>query len=529
MQIRSLALTKRPIWIDVKHGSLERIEFRASVKFLPEGINNAALFLIEYKELPEQHLLNECGITCSAIGAYVYLSAPDRSGKLVQTISLPKGNIKRIGIRTWNWADPIVLEDITFVAHGAEVFSRYEVASDILMNDFAEFQEQARPVMLGLNLMSSHAACNAYCHAIRRNWYETMDNIAERYTGSDVGRINCSFKVEDGSLLPVTVYNGTPAMLRIPANHSRYLEKIGDKARNMIRKAQRQGYEYKKVEPDDYLDDVLAIRISDPERQGRQIPEYYRQRPERIIDEPFRHGCGVHGEEFYGLFKDGKLCAYTTIFFYGELGQVNHILGHTDHLREGIMNLLVSEMVREIIEHKPWVRAINYLYPHNSKSNSGLGLFKRSIGFLPERVVVTEGEREIASLFSDLQEIASFPLAEPVSEKKVLRASASRAVKAVAALEYALPKKADGRMRALDLAMQALVTNHAALKTLRVKGVSAPMAESFEATSTYAIVFENIPFESFQEFLSINLKGFRKSIPKESFFLLDLNRKTKAT
>jgi hypothetical protein len=38
------------------------------------------------------------------------------------------------------------------------------------------------------------------------------------------------------------------------------------------------------------------------------------------------------------------------------------------------------------------------------------------------------------------------------------------------------------------------------------------------------IVFDKIPFVQFQDFLSTGLKGFRKTVPKESFLMFDFKR-----
>lgn len=525
MQIRSLVVTKRPQWVNVHAGFLERIEFSAKVDFWPENERGVALFLIEFDDAPTETLLAEHGITMSAIGAYVYLKAPVQSGEFQQAISLPRAKVKRIGIRLWKSQTPILLEEVTVTASGAEVSSEYATSNRVLLNDFDDFKQGHRPNMLPLNLMAHGAECNAYCHAICQNWYETMDDVARRHRDNDVGRINCSFRLENGSQVPMTLYNGTPAMLRIPESHANYLEKIGDKARNMIRKAQRQGYAYRKVNPDDYLDDVLAVRTSDPERQGKPIPDYYKVRPVQMIDEPFRNGCSLHGEDFFGVFKDGKLVAYTTIFFYGELGQVNHILGHAEHLQEGVMNLLVSEMVREVIAHRSWVRAINYLYPHGSKVNTGIGLFKRSIGFQPERVLVTHAGPDLKQYFSGHGDDSEPKPYEPPSEKKALRATTSKAVKAaVSTDDFIHPERAKSRGKAVDLALTTLNENNPALKLLRYKKNQGPVEADFDASLAHALVFDEIAFGSFQEFLSSGLKGFRKVIPKDSFLLFDFKR-----
>lgn len=527
--MRSVTLTRRPVWLEVEAGQLEKIEFNAMVRFWPADKKNIALFLIEFETMPAADVLAAHKIPSSTtIGPYVYLNAPMQSGEFRQAIQLPGARVKRIGMRLWDHQEPVLLEDIVIVASGAKISSEYAVSNEVFLNDLEDFQKQARPDMLALNLMRHDASCNAYCHAICQHWYETIDDVARRAgKHNDVGRINCYFKLDDDTQVPVTVFNGTPAMLRIPESHAKYLEKIGDKARNMIRKAQRQGYVYRKVDPDDYLDDVLAIRTSNPERQGKPIPEYYKIRPTHIIEQPFRSGCKLHGEGFFGIFKDEKLIAYTTIFFYGELGQVNHILGHADHLQEGVMNLLVSEMVREIIEQTPWMRAINYLYPHLKSANAGIGLFKRSIGFLPERVLITHGQQDLRHYFSDpVDEFSSrsSELAEQPSEKKLLRATTSKAVKAAAITSDLIqPPKEKNREAALDLALKLLNGSNPTPKLIRSKDGKSINAD-VELSDAHVIVFEAVPFDNFQEFLSSGLKSFRKTVPKNSFLLFDFKR-----
>lgn len=525
MQLRSIALTNRPLWFNLQEGYLETITFSATVQFWQEGKKGIALFLIEFEDTPTADQLAEFGITSSAIGAYVYLKAPQANGEYQQTITLPPSKVKRIGIRLWNTQDPIVLENVNVVASGAVATSEYCTNAAANINDFDDFKVQPRPQLLSLSLMAHSSSCNAHCHAICRNWYDTMDDVARRYGSDDAGRVNGVVTLSDGSTAPVTLFNGTPAMLRIPQSQANYLERIGDKARNMIRKAQRQGYVYSKVDPNDYLDDVLEIRTSDPVRQGKPIPDYYKVRPTQMIDEPFCNGCNLHGEDFYGVFKDGKLVAYTTIFFYGELGQVNHILGHVDHLQDGVMNLLISEMVREVIAHRPWVRAINYLYPHASKTNTGIGLFKRSIGFLPERLLVTHATCDLTEYFANPEDPAEAQQPEQPSEKKALRASTSKAVKVASAeSEFIQFDKVVSRAQALDLALSHLDNGQPARKLVRCTAPASLTCEAFDGSSAYTVVFDDIPFAGLQDFLSAGLKGFRKVVPKESFLLFDFKR-----
>lgn len=526
MEIQSLVVSRRPVWFNIEAGYLEKIEFRATAQYWPAGAKNIVLFLFEFEKTPPQDVLAAHKITSSGIGLYMYLHEPVESGEVRFSVQLPPAKLNRIGIRSWNHQEPILFENIEIAASGAEVFSDYGISEGVFLNDLKGFSEQTRPAALGLSLMTHGLECYPCCHAICQHWYETMDDVAQRGRySSTVGRINCIFRLDDGSQLPVTLFKGTPAMLRIPASHVTYLEKIGDKARNMVRKAQRQGYAYRKVNPDDYLDDVLAIRTSDPERQGRPIPDYYKVRPTRMINEPFRSGCRLHGEEFYGIFKDDTLIAYTTIFFYGELGQVNHILGHAQHLQEGVMNLLVSEMVGDVIAHRPWVRAINYLYAHQANANTGVGLFKRTIGFAPERLVVTQRMQDLNRYFSNPGDQQPVKPAEPPSEKKVLRATTSKAVKAASSTHDIIhPPPSKTKVLALDLALERLLENDPEIKILRFKDGAELKESDFTKPGVHAFVFNGMPFAGLQEFLSAGLKGFRKILPKDSILVFQFKR-----
>lgn len=527
MQIRSLAITKRPVWIDIRQGQLQEITVKAKARFWPSQAKGAALFVFDFEDPPPPETLAEHGIGNSAVGPYIYLKPPSESGEFEQTISFPHAALKRIGVRLWNVQEPVVLDDIAIGALGAELYSEYEVETALTLNDLPEYA--ALPdysKVLGLNLRTSTEGCTGRCHGICRHWYSTMDDVARRYPANDVGRTNCLFSAGDGEQVPVTLFHGRPAMLRIPETPAAYMSIIGDKGRNMVRKAQRQGYAYRKVDPNQYLDDVLAIRTSDPERQGKSIPDYFKVRPTQMIDEPFRNDCELHREEFFGVFKDEKLIAYTTIFFYGELGQVNHILGHADHLQEGVMNLLVSEMVREVIDSKPWVRAINYLYPHAGKTNGGLGLFKKSTGFFPETVLVTQSGFDLRTYFSALESDAEGQQEEKPASRKAPRVGAGKAIKhAALSGELIVLENEVDRAQAVEASLQRLRDEAAGLEVIRYRADGRQaLGQSFAQGQTHAIVFDNLGVARLEDFLSAKLKGFRTSIPKDSFLLFDFKR-----
>lgn len=521
MKIKSLAITKNPVWFEVPGGLLEKFEFSAKTRFWPVNGNSAALFLFEFAAPLDAEALHQHRITLSGIGYYAYLAVDALSGTLQQTISVPNGKIKRVGIRLWNCNTPVLLEDIAVQTHGGSLHSEFIFSDGICGKDLPRFAHIAQHSdALALNIASDTHACTPNCHAIGQYWFKTMDDVQRRHPKDDAGRTNCLLEIGDDIQVPVSVLHAKPAMLRIPSTLDGYLDKIGDKSRNMIRKAQKLGYSYKRVDPEQYLDDIWAIRTSDPVRQGKPIPEYFKVRPTQIFNEQFKNGCERHGEQFYGVFLGDKLIAYSTIYFYGQLGQVNHILGHKDHLKEGVMNLLVSELVGDIITHRSWVRAINYLYPDVASTGGGVGMFKKSIGFYPETVLVTQSGHDLGAYFAP--RAIEDAVAEPV--KKSAKAGTSKLLRESAESEHFIQAdKMTDRTRALDFALARLRELVPALQTLSHHVLQADVPQA-DADSPCAVVVEQMTFSGYQHFLSTGLKSYRESLPKNTFLVFDFKR-----
>lgn len=189
-------------------------------------------------------------------------------------------------------------------------------------------------------------------------------------------------KVSDESVSLIR-FKHSLSNLRLPSSVDLYMQTIGGKSRNIMRKAEKLGYEHHHADSRALLDDIFAIRTSSPCRQGKPIPDYFKEYPLKPISTEGL--CERHNEEFFGVFLKEKLVAYCTLRFFGEIAQINHILGHKDHVQNGIMYLLMYGIVRWLTAHKPWLRAINYLYA--SDIHGGLGQFKYNLGFKPEQAL----------------------------------------------------------------------------------------------------------------------------------------------
>jgi hypothetical protein len=205
------------------------------------------------------------------------------------------------------------------------------------------------------------------------------------------------------------------AMLVIPENMEAYQKFIGDKSRNMLRKAARAGYTVRPFLSQHYLDDIFAINTSLEERGGRPMSEGYRLYP-KPMDAALGRYCPRHAIVNIGCFFGEKLVAYCNLVLLGEMAIVNRILGHGAHLSQGIMNLLVQGVASACIGRQPAIRAVNYLTLRSSRKE--IDRFKKSVGFRPYAVVLTDDRGCLDVPVS----IEPTPAAVPVASPAVIEA-----------------------------------------------------------------------------------------------------------
>ncbi|RKU03691.1 heparinase [Burkholderia sp. Nafp2/4-1b] len=342
---------------------------------LPDGTN--LILLVNGDALTEQHA-TEIGFVPTKGGYYQYLKSSLKDERLCHAFDiLPE--VTSVSIRLWGiGVPPVVLDDLRMTgaeeggvrflsARPRRIIKRWESLGG----------QQPRPV--AANLLLAKHACGPACVVHCNKWFDSMDGYEQRTKRVDFGRDDVYVERNTGELIPASIQRAQPAMLEIPKSIDLYRSAIGDKSRNMVRKARRLGYAYREIDPDEHGQDIYEIRTSDPMRQGRPIPEYYYKNPPEHVLKPSAVGCRLHTERFYGVFKDDRLVAYITLFLFGELAQVNHLLCHRDHASSGAMNLNVFHVIDELIRHQPEVRFLNYLYI--GQSQGGINHFKESVGF----------------------------------------------------------------------------------------------------------------------------------------------------
>ena len=171
-------------------------------------------------------------------------------------------------------------------------------------------------------------------------------------------------------------------LLELPPAFDDYFE-APDRSllRRKVRRAQKKGYRYDRFLARSRLEELLAINASAPERQGRAMDEAY------LDAEAFGRSLD-RCPEFRGVFDaDGTVVAYAEVPVCGDLFLLARLLGHEDHLDEGVMYLLISEIVREMTErraetgHPAWG-----MYDTMVGAGEGLRFFKERLGFRPYNV-----------------------------------------------------------------------------------------------------------------------------------------------
>ena len=151
-------------------------------------------------------------------------------------------------------------------------------------------------------------------------------------------------------------------------------------ARKRAARAQKRGYWFDTVDRHAFEDDIWEINTSMEHRQGRQMTDSYRQRPQFGPDD---WGCQKHGVHPYGVFHGtGQLVAYLWMYRAGDLALVSSILGHGQHLENEVMYLLFAGALEREIAVGPGV----CVYNRHDSGTDGLRFFKERLGFEEQEV-----------------------------------------------------------------------------------------------------------------------------------------------
>lgn len=161
-------------------------------------------------------------------------------------------------------------------------------------------------------------------------------------------------------------------------NYEGYLASVSGKnsAAYYARKAEKNGYHFKELDPDLYAEEIHKIHTSSETRQGKSLTGTYLK--------PLLKYPKNANNRYYGLFKDEKVVAYLWLVRSSELITFNRLMGHSDYLKDGIMFMLVLKGVEQIFKLPE--RPAYVMYDTLIGASEGLGLFKKRLGFKPYKV-----------------------------------------------------------------------------------------------------------------------------------------------
>ena len=181
------------------------------------------------------------------------------------------------------------------------------------------------------------------------------------------------------------------SILVLPKTYDEYWGHVGYYTRRKVRKAEKEGYVFERIDRNKYLDDIFAINTSADERQGRPMTEAYRRKVEPYPPLP-EYSCPQHQYRTYGVLREGHLYAYIWVYQVGELWWLSTLLGHAEHLSNGIMFLLMTGAIQDLMEAS---RVKYAMYTEHLSGSDGLRFFKEQLGFQPYTVRWMRGPQEV--------------------------------------------------------------------------------------------------------------------------------------
>jgi hypothetical protein len=173
--------------------------------------------------------------------------------------------------------------------------------------------------------------------------------------------------------------------------------------RHQFQKSERAGYLFDRVNLKNHTADVYEINTSKEVRSGGAIRSNLTKSieelgglPTRIL-EPATPKCERHWRQVFGVFQTDehhrqgdlvigrRLLGYLSVVRFGEFATFAQIMGHADHLSQGVVNFVAQKFV-ELATREPWGRASGLRYVmYGGAQNGGEGLynFKRRSGMTP--------------------------------------------------------------------------------------------------------------------------------------------------
>ncbi|MFI7546055.1 hypothetical protein [Actinoplanes sp. NPDC049599] len=208
----------------------------------------------------------------------------------------------------------------------------------------------------------------------------------------------------------------TPMLLPVEevldyASWEQHIKSFGKGSRlRQKRKAERLGYVVHEFAWAQHVPDIYDINTSKEVRSGGPMRASFRRTIEEMggapkaPSAPIAPACVHHWDLRFGAFlpepghrqgdvvTDERLVAYVALSRRGDVALYSMILGHGDHLANGVLVLLHHEIVRWVGENQEGPTADLRFLMYGGRENGGASLlqWKRQAGFRPYHVVAVD-------------------------------------------------------------------------------------------------------------------------------------------
>nr|WP_267498738.1 hypothetical protein [Massilia sp. IC2-278] len=210
----------------------------------------------------------------------------------------------------------------------------------------------------------------ARLHFYRRIHPEHIGQIHAAFT-----KPHARFKFIGNKTLGIALIN----LGRFLGRNSNYLETVkrDGHAGPQSKKAASRGYQFRRIDRNQHVDEIHAIHTSSLERQGRPMDAHYLVK-EESFDDDSHYEC-------YGTFdSEGRLAAYCCMGRYGNFAATDKLMGYKN--QDGAMYLLLLKIICQLIDER---RLEYFMYDTYLGAKPGLQDFKRRLGFRPYRAIYT--------------------------------------------------------------------------------------------------------------------------------------------
>ena len=153
--------------------------------------------------------------------------------------------------------------------------------------------------------------------------------------------------------------------------------RLSQLAKRKTRQAARLDYVYDRIDVPADIEQLMEINRSLPVRGGEAMEGFYLSRPE------FEAIVREHHQLHVVRCPAGRIVAYAVVPDIGDLWLVEHVLGHGEHLKSGVMYLLMTGVISQKLDLAQTPGKPRWIMYDTLPGSPGRRQFKSVLGFQP--------------------------------------------------------------------------------------------------------------------------------------------------